>query len=585
MTRIAIVKKERCNPVGCGNYLCIRVCPVNRAGKECIVIGADKKAQIDEKLCIGCNICAAKCPYESISIINLPEALKKNPIHRYGINGFALYSLPTPVKGKVVGIIGKNGIGKSTALKIIAGNLKPNLGEQGREAEYKELIEYFKGTESQKFIEDLRDGKIKISYKPQQVDLLSKTVKGTIKELLKKVDEKNQFDQIIQKLELTKVLDNDISEVSGGELQRVAIAATALKKADLYIFDEPTSYLDVNQRIKISHFIKELADENTSVLVVEHDLIILDYIADLVHLMYGKEACFGIVSGLKASRAGINTYLSGFLREENVRFRDYEIKFEPKPPTDVKKQYPTLIEWNKLHKKLGRFELKAEQGLITKKTTIGILGQNGIGKTTFAKILAGVIKQDSGELNENIRISYKPQYIDNLPDEIVMTILSEAMKYEAQLIKPLELKPLMLRKLHELSGGELQRVAIAECLAKEADLYLLDEPSAYLDVEQRLLVSKAINDMMFAKGASCLVIDHDVLFIDYLSEKLIVFNGEPARHGVVEGPYTMKEGMNHFLKQVGITMRRDPESKRPRINKGDSVKDREQKDEDKWYYT
>src|SRR3989344_8877200 len=126
--RIAVVKKERCNPMGCGNYLCIRVCPVNRAGKECIVIGEDKKALIDEELCIGCGICVNRCPYEAISVLNLPEELTQNPIHRFGKDQFALFSLPTPIFGKVVGILGVNGIGKSTAIKILAEITKPNFG-------------------------------------------------------------------------------------------------------------------------------------------------------------------------------------------------------------------------------------------------------------------------------------------------------------------------------------------------------------------------------------------------------------------------------------------------------------------------
>lgn len=82
-----------------------------------------------------------------------------------------------------------------------------------------------------------------------------------------------------------------------------------------------------------------------------------------------------------------------------------------------------------------------------------------------------------------------------------------------------------------------------------------------------------------------MVVDHDILFADYLSEQLIVFDGEPAVKGNVNGPFDMEEGMNMFLKDLGITFRRDPESLRPRANKPGSVMDRKQKDENKLYYT
>ena len=582
--RIAVVKKERCNPMGCGNYLCIRVCPVNRADKECIVIGEDKKALIDEELCIGCGICVNRCPYEAISVLNLPEELTQNPIHRFGKDQFALFSLPTPIFGKVVGILGVNGIGKSTAIKILAGITKPNFGRFDKEATYDDLIDFFKGSEAQNFFEKIKKGEIKISYKPQQVDAIPKYYKGTVVGFLKKIDEKGKLEEIAKELEISEILDHEIKDISGGELQRVAIAATVLKEANFYVFDEPTSYLDIKQRIKISKFIKSLANERTAVMVVEHDLIILDYMADLVHLIYGKEGVYGVVSGPKATKVGINIYLSGYLKEENMRFRDHEIKFESKPPTEKKKE-SYLTAWKDIEKKLGTFHLAAKEGIVHRDDVVGVLGENGIGKTSFVKILAEVIEADKGHIEKKVVVSYKPQYLESNSDDLVASVLHEAIqKYEVQLIRPLNIKQLLTKKLNELSGGELQRVSIALCLSKKADLYLLDEPSAYLDVEQRLIVSKVIRDVMAQRNTSALVVDHDLLFLDYLSHRLLVFDGKPAVYGEAKGPFSMKDGMNHFLKDLNLTMRRDEVSGRPRINKPDSVKDREQKAEGKLYY-
>lgn len=579
--RIAVVRKEKCNPHGCGGYLCMKVNPDNRAGIESIYKDADGKVAINEELCgPGISIAVNKCPFQALSVVNLPEALNKEPIFRFGKNGFALYNLPIPLFGKVVGLVGRNGIGKSTAVRLLAGLLKPNLGKEA-EATEKEVIDYFKGTEAHSYFDKVHEGKITISYKPQQVDLIPKQFKGTVKALLKQVDETSKFSEITKLLELEQILERDVSHISGGELQRVAIAATVLKKANVYFFDEPTSYLDIKQRIKIGKFIRSLADEQTAVMVIEHDLIILDYMTDMTHLMYGQEGVYGIVSGVKATKAGINTYLSGYLREENVRFRNKAITFDQ---SNVAKtgQDETLTVWPAFEESLGNFQLNASAGRITKNTIIGVLGENGIGKTSFVKVLAG---EGKTKLDMKIKVAYKPQYLEP-SDELVMSYLAQAIaNFENQLIAPLNIKPLFERQLNQLSGGELQRVSIARCFSEQADVFLLDEPSAYLDVEQRLSMSKIISDILFSTGKSALIVDHDLLFLDYLSDQLVVFEGKPAIMGNVTGPFAMETGMNNFLQDLQISFRRDAETRRPRANKVGSQKDVEQKQSGKLYYS
>jgi ATP-binding cassette subfamily E protein 1 len=584
MPRIAVINKDRCNPVGCGGYLCIRVCPVNREGKDCITQGPDRKPLIDEGLCTGCGICPNRCPFDAISIINLPEELSEPPIHRYGRNGFHLYRLPTPVFGQVVGVIGRNGMGKSTAIRVLAGLLTPNLG--GEDAvTYDRLLEYFKGSQAQVFFERLRKGDIKAAYKPQQIELIPQASKGTVRDLLKKVDERGKLDEYTRTLGIAAVLDTDIGKISGGELQRVAIAATAMKAANLYVFDEPSSFLDIRERLRITDFIRNLATPETAVLVVEHDLIVLDSLADLIHVNYGKDGVYGVVSLPRTSRVGINAYLDGFLKEENVRFRERSIKFESRSPEKAGKPPLPLISWEGLKVKQGGFYLEAPQGVIGRQEVVGIVGPNGIGKTTLMRVLAGEVKPVQGTVSGNVRIAYKPQYLQ-ASEKLVAEVLARAAEhYSVQLIRPLELTHLMTKQLDQLSGGELQRVAIAHCLSQDADLYLLDEPSAYLDAEQRMAVAKALKEHAAQRGASVAVVDHDLLFLDYLSDRLIVFDGQPARHGKALGPFPMAEGMNLFLRELGVTFRRDPESLRPRANKAGSRLDREQKEAGKLYYT
>ncbi|MFW6230455.1 MAG: ribosome biogenesis/translation initiation ATPase RLI [Nanoarchaeota archaeon] len=585
MPRIAVVDNTKLKDMDRKHHIQSK-CPVNRNEEECIYFEGDQ-LRIDENLCIGCGICANLAP-EAISIINLPEELGGSIVHQYGRNGFHLYNLPTPLFGKVVGVIGRNGIGKSTAIKILAGLLKPDFGDWENETKtdeeaYRKLIDFFKGTEAQAFFEKVARDEITIAFKPQKVEEIARAYNGTVKELLDKVNETGKLEEVTKELSLTKVMGRQINQISGGELQRVAIAATVLKKANLYLFDEPTSYLDIKQRIRISRFIRKLADENTAVMVIEHDLIILDYLADMIHIMYGKEGTYGITSQVQSTKAGINTYLRGYLKDSNMRFRDKPIEFVEKAPIAFT-ETPKLTSWTAIKKKLGSFTLEASVGKLHKKHVIGMLGENGIGKTSFVKILAGVEKPDEGEIENEVSVVYKPQYIESSDEPVAMVLGDKLKKYDITVMRPLNIAPLLDKTMDQLSGGELQRVAIAKILCEDADLYLFDEPSAYLDVEQRLIVSKVIRQRMEETGKTCLVVDHDLLFIDYLSDGISVVDGEPAVSGHVKGPFTMADGMNMFLEDLNLTFRRDEESHRPRANKPESQMDRKQKAENKLYY-
>jgi ATP-binding cassette subfamily E protein 1 len=140
------------------------------------------------------------------------------------------------------------------------------------------------------------------------------------------------------------------------------------------------------------------------------------------------------------------------------------------------------------------------------------------------------------------------------------------------------------RDVSQLSGGELQRVAIAACLSKKAPLYLLDEPSAYLDVEERLAMARTIRRVVETRNATAFVVEHDVVAQDFIADRLMIFTGEPGITGIANAPTTLHRGMNTFLKNMKITFRRDPATKRPRVNKEDSKLDRHQKKINEYYY-
>ena len=589
MSRIAILEKDKCQPKKC-NYACIEYCPGVRMEEDTIIISEDdKKPEISEELCSGCGICVNRCVFNAINIINLPEVLDDKPIHRYGPNSFELFGMPTIEDGSVVGLLGPNGIGKSTILNILSGQIIPNFGNYNEDVYWDNVIEYFKVSQLQNYFKNLSNNEIKIAYKPQMVDQLPKVVKGKVSQLLEGVDERNKLDEVVEKLELKNTLDRRLGNLSGGELQRIAIAASVLKDANFYYIDEPTSWLDVKQRLNTVEVIRDLTKENRNVLVIEHDLATLDAMSDYVHVMYGEEGGYGVVSKLRGVRVGINAYINGFLKEENIRIRKQPIEFEIRPPSDLIDS-DTITTYTDFHKKYDNFELKVDAGEVNQSQVITAFGPNGIGKTTYAKILAGVVKPDSGEVEEEIEIAYKPQYILSDFEGSVQDFLFMHAKgygtnvFKTDISKPFDLDKILDKQVSKLSGGELQRLATAVTLSQDADVYLLDEPTAFLDVEQRLKVAKAIKHLITRDDTSAIIIDHDIIFIDYISDKAMVFYGESGVSGHSTAPIHLRDAMNKFLSDVDISFRRDKETNRPRVNKTDSYLDRQQKEQGEYYY-
>jgi ATP-binding cassette subfamily E protein 1 len=217
------------------------------------------------------------------------------------------------------------------------------------------------------------------------------------------------------------------------------------------------------------------------------------------------------------------------------------------------------------------------------------MGANATGKTTFIRMLAGELAPTRGDLEFTLTVSYKPQYLEaKFEGTVEEWLRSEIGDYDSafgpEILEPLGVPPLMDRELSSLSGGELQRVTIAACLGRRSDLYLIDEPSAYLDVEQRLQVAKTIRKIVEKRGVGAFVVDHDILTLDMISDRLLVFTGRPGREGHARGPLGMRDGMNLFLREVGVTFRRDPQTGRPRANKPGSVLDREQRARGEYFY-
>lgn len=590
--RVAVLDKDLCQPKKCG-LECIKYCPVNKSGADCIILNEEtKKAQIDEDICNGCGICVKVCPFDAITIVNLPSELASDKIHQYGPNSFRLYKLPTPRKGEVVGLLGRNGMGKSTVVNILAGNLKPNLGRYENPPEWDEILKYYGGTELKSHFEKIKNKQLRASIKPQQVHHVAQAFDGTGKELIEKYDERGISRELIKELGLENSMEQNLKELSGGELQRLAIAAVASKDTEFYFFDEPSSYNDVFQRKSVARVIQSLAKIGKSVMVVEHDLTLLDFLSDYIEVLYGEPAAYGIVSSVLSTKIGINVFLDGYLPTENVRFRDKKFSFDvSSSSTDEFQEGSEIMSYPKLEKKYATFSVTVEPGRVRKGEVLGIMGANALGKTTLMKMIAGVEKPNSGDIDKKIKISYKPQYLQNDIDAEVIALLDKAnggaiegSQEEEQILDPLKIKKLYNKSVKNLSGGELQKVSVAACLLQKVDLYALDEPSAFLDVEDRITIAKFLQKFVRSFGKTAIVIDHDIQLMDLISDSMIIFEGVPGLSGHATSPMPKADAMNRFLKSLDMSFRRDERSLRPRVNKLESRLDKEQKNSGNFYY-
>ncbi len=599
MSRIAIVDNNKCKPNKCKKE-CIAFCPPQKSGKEVIKIVTDiedlgnvkkMKAEISEILCIGCNICVKKCPFDAVKIINLPIENKDEIIHRYSINSFRLYRFPILKKGIVLGIVGQNGIGKSTIINILSNIIKPNFEIFNKNLTEKEILQKFKGSVMLDYFKNLYNKKLSISIKQQNLIPNDNFVLELINQ--NNIDiENNNTQYLLTELNLNHLLNNNIKTLSGGELQRLLCFITLSQNSDLYIFDEPSNFLDVKQRLIVVKLIRQLVNHNKYIIVIDHDLSMLDYVSDEINIVYGYPGAFGIISKQLTVLEGLNMYLDGFIPQENMRFRNEPFNLKPLLEIDNDNiiSNSNIINYDGTTIKYDGYELEIPNNNINLYGINVILGENGNGKTTYIKYLISTIT--------DLRLSFKDQMssingIENLTitelfiNKILTNFTNDLFKIE--IIKPLINEELMNKKIKQLSGGELQKVMIILCLGTDADIYLLDEPSANLDIESRLLVLKIIKKFIASYKKCVFVIEHDIMmavsFAQEIGSKILMIEKEikdNIRYCKVSDYMNFNEGINKFLKSLDITMRISSHN-RPRINKHNSRLDSEQKYSNNYY--
>jgi len=485
-------------------------------------------------------------------------------------------------------------------LKILAGKQMPNLGKYDAPPSWEDIIKYFRGSELQNYFTKMLDSDIKAVIKPQYVDNLPRAIRGPVQkvgDLLKlRIDDKGEDynNMLIKDLQLYDVLDREIEKLSGGELQRFAIAMACVQTADVYMFDEPSSYLDVKQRLKAATMIRSLLEPTTYVIAVEHDLSVLDYLSDFVCIIYGIPSVYGVVTMPSSVREGINIFLDGHIPSENVRFREDSLQFRLADSLidNLKTEGTAQFQYPEMTKTQGDFKLTVEAGDFNDSEILVLMGENGTGKTTLIKLLAGVSKSDKNETEQlSLNVSMKPQKIaPRFPGTVRQLFFKKirgaflSPQFQTDVVKPLKIDNIIDNEVQTLSGGELQRVAIILSLGINAQIYLIDEPSAYLDSEQRVICAKVIRRFVLHNKKTAFVVEHDFIMATYLADRVIVFEGTPAKAATAKTPESLVTGCNRFLKSLNVTFRRDPNSFRPRINKLDSQMDQEQKASGNYFF-
>ena len=496
--------------------------------------------------------------------------------------------------GAKIGVVGPNGAGKSSILKIMAGIDQPSNGEAfaDPEASVGILMQEPQLDESKTVRENVEDGlgdvmqnlkryneiaeKMATDYSDELMEEM-----GVLQEKLDHADAWEFDSRIDQAMDALRCPpgDSPVTKLSGGEKRRVALCRLLLQAPDLLLLDEPTNHLDAESVAWLEKF---LQDYKGAVLCITHDRYFLDHIAEWIcevdrgHLYpyqgnYStylekkaerlevagrkdaklqkrlKEELAWVRSGAKArqakSKARLQRYEEMAAEAEQYKKLDFEEIQIPTPP----RLGNVVVEVDHLTKGFnGRTLIKDLSFTLPRNGIVGVIGPNGVGKTTLFKTIVGLEKPDSGtvRVGETVKLSYVDQNRENIdPNKTVWEVVSEGLDYivvgqnempSRAYISAFGFKgPDQQKKVGVLSGGERNRLNLALTLKVGGNLILLDEPTNDLDVETLSSLENALT-----KFPGCaVVISHDRWFLDRTCTHILAWEGN-----VAEGQWFWFEG-------------------------------------------